>query len=120
MMQNTPVLVVEDDALLRDTLLRILKVHHYQVIPVENGQEALEYCRSHPIRLVITDINMPGKNGIGLIQDLKTEFPTIRIIGLSGWPEELRKASAVGIAAVFSKPFQVKELIDAIDTAMTG
>ena len=84
------ILIVDDDALIRNwlsMLLRQLKGDDIQVTEVCDGVEALEVCRTQAVDLVITDIKMPRLDGISLIQTLQTESPQIQTVVLSAYDD---------------------------------
>ena len=84
------ILIVDDDAIIRNWLSMLLKqLHQYEITLFEatDGLEALNICAVSPIDLVITDIKMPQMNGIELISRLKNEYPQIRTSVLSSYDE---------------------------------
>lgn len=117
----TRVLIVEDDAQVRSMLRRTLKYEGFTVEEAENGRVALEVCARVPVDVVITDIFMPEKAGLRLIQDLQSRPTTaqIRIIAISGGsalaPENyLDMARKFGALRTFSKPVDRTELVAAV------
>jgi CheY-like chemotaxis protein len=112
------ILVVDDDDVVRNATIRVLGRLSYSAIAVGNGREALEYCRNNSVSLVITDVSMPVKNGIELIEDLQREFPKVPVIGMSGHPHQLQLARQAGAVEGISKPFELNELIAALHKAL--
>ncbi|CAK0748098.1 hypothetical protein WCLP8_1880001 [uncultured Gammaproteobacteria bacterium] len=80
------ILIVDDDEFIRLFLRGALEGGAYQVFEAQEGQQALEHVRSHPlgVDLLITDLNMPGLTGRALVQTLRGEGHTLPIIVLSG------------------------------------
>ena len=78
------VLVVDDEKRIADTLAAILESKGYASKAAYDGQEALSRCREHIPDLVISDVVMPGMNGIDLGIAVKTEFSTCRVLLFSG------------------------------------
>lgn len=84
---KTCILVVDDDAFVREILASILEADDYQVLTAENGVQALEICRSHDeIDLIVSDVNMPEMDGITLIKTLREQqldLPVIMVTSVS-------------------------------------
>ena len=98
------VLVVDDDATIREMVKYLLEGEGYQVLCARDGQDALDLSRRyrHKIHLTISDVEMPGLGGTDLCFHLLAERPGIRILLMSG---EDRSGLVVGGAAV---PFLLK------------
>ncbi len=94
------ILIVDDDMLIRNWLTLFIRRDEPEVGIYSAGDalEALEICRSTPIDLVITDINMPKRSGVQLIEDLSVEFPRIHTAVLSAYDnyEYIRPALRYG------------------------
>jgi CheY-like chemotaxis protein len=114
------VLVIEDDADLRKLIHDYLEYEGYQVVTANDGREGLERQRACPADLVVTDIFMPGKEGIQTIFDLRLEFPHTKIIAMSGGGinindmDYLTVARQVGAARLLKKPFRLEQLGEAV------
>jgi DNA-binding NtrC family response regulator len=74
------ILVVDDDELIRKSMYEVLKIGGYEVDTAENGVEAFEFLKNHPCDIVITDLKMPGLDGIGLLQRIRENFADIDVI----------------------------------------
>ena len=114
------IIVVDDEEQIRTMLRRMLEKEGYVIREASNGNIALKLQRDDPADLIITDIIMPDKEGIGTILDLKNEYPDIKIFAMSGGgknsPENyLRIAKGFGVNKVLRKPFTRDELLRAID-----
>ncbi len=112
------VLLVEDDALLRRTVLRQLMELGYKVIEADSAMAAIAVLESGaPIGLVLSDVVMPGEiDGVGLAERVSRAFPSIRILLISGFPEA-RSNGHAGVAPRFrllGKPFDRDQLAAAI------
>ena len=113
------VLVIDDDPLVRRTLLRMLRFGGHEVLDAENGVRGLELFHQEPPDIVVTDIVMPEQEGLGTITLMKRERPGIRVIAISGGGrignvDVLEAARALG-AAVIHKPFAAEQLLEQID-----
>ena len=124
------ILIVDDEEDIRDALTMVLESAGYDVKVASNGNEAVELQREQPADLIITDIIMPGKDGVSTIKEIRQEFPGIRIIAISGGggvqpveyvPEAitttdyLAAAKEAGADMAFTKPFEREDLIQAIN-----
>jgi len=84
-MANEKVLIVDDDAFMREILAEILELSHFNVVAANDGEDALETLfKTHDFELLITDIHMPNMGGLELIKRLKDSHLTIPIIILTG------------------------------------
>jgi DNA-binding NtrC family response regulator len=115
----TRVLVVDDDAGIRNFLRMLLELEGYEVATVGNGNEALQAQRQDPAAIVLTDIFMPEVEGMETIARMREEFPQARIIVMSGGgsyngADYLKLAREIGAVKALKKPFAPQDLIDAM------
>jgi CheY-like chemotaxis protein len=110
------ILVVDDEDEVRLSLRRMLESAGYEVLEASDGQEAMKVCRSRPLDLVITDIFMPGQEGMETIQALRREFPSVKIIAITGKASEvyLKTARLLGAQATLQKPLRLDPLLEAV------
>ena len=113
------ILVIDDDAQIRRMLCRMLQHRGYEVRDAADGADGIRLFREAPFDLVLTDLIMPEKEGIEMIIELRSEFPEVKIIAMSGGarmgPEAyLQLADSLGAERTFSKPIDRDDLIDAI------
>ena len=108
------VLVVDDEALVRNLVTTILQRKGYVVLAAVDGLDGLVLSRSYPgnIDLVITDLNMPKLNGVELLKKLLEERPGIRSIVMSGSEKDIVIRDHV--LPFLSKPFDVEVLLSKI------
>ena len=108
------VLLAEDDAALRRVGERLLGMLGYTVLTASRGEEALEVARAHagPIDLLLTDVVMPGMNGMELWVALRRERPGIPALFLSGWASDavVRHQILEGDVPFLQKPFTMDSL----------
>jgi DNA-binding NtrC family response regulator len=78
------ILVVDDEADVRDVLAQALTVKGYRVTAAETGHEALRLVKSDPPQLLISDLQMEDADGLELIEEIKTTFPNLPVILLTG------------------------------------
>ena len=109
------ILVVEDDETLRNLLRRILERMGFTVATAINGNDGIERFSAQPVDLVLTDMMMPVIDGVGLIRALRSKWPDVRIIAISGVEYPcLRMAIGCGAKATLLKPVQADKLGETI------
>lgn len=110
------ILIIDDEPQIRSMVRLILEREGYAVLEAVDGAEGLKIFREKPADLILTDLIMPNKDGIGMIIELKKEFPDVKIIAMSGGglnrPEGyLRGAQKLGAAATLTKPINRQDLV---------
>jgi CheY-like chemotaxis protein len=109
------ILVVDDEPEIREILRDMLIDEGYDVFEASNGEEACKIYTQNQIDVIILDLIMPKKDGIKSIIDLTRDFQDVRIIVMSGGGlEQLNMAKRFGAHFVFSKPFRMREMLDAV------
>jgi CheY-like chemotaxis protein len=111
------ILLIDDDELLRDTLLQMLELDGHRVTEVADGEQGLKLFDTSPaIDAVITDILMPGIDGTRVIAALRQRRPKLPIIAISGGrrvlsPQfNLESAAPAGATCQLAKPFGRRDL----------
>ena len=111
------ILLVEDDASLRLFLSRALAQAGHAVIQAEDGFGALALVEAQPFDLLLTDIVMPGLDGIELSQRARVLLPDLRVMFITGFAAvALARADAPSDARIMSKPFHLRDLVTEIAT----
>jgi putative two-component system response regulator len=116
------VLVVDDDAAVRNLMARILRRARHHVVLADCAEEAIRVVEQQPVAVVLTDVNMPGSmTGLDLIEALHTRRPSLPIIPVTGAADEssLQQALDRGAAGFIKKPFTSGELLEKVDTALS-
>ncbi|PLX99850.1 MAG: hybrid sensor histidine kinase/response regulator [Desulfuromonas sp.] len=119
MRQEGPtVLVVDDEAVIRDLCIRALK--SFNVIEAANGQEALDILQKKDVDVVLTDIMMPHTNGIDLLQQIKEKQPNQPVIVMTGYADKdvILKALKADADDFISKPINLLQLRTTIDKVL--
>jgi CheY-like chemotaxis protein len=114
------ILLVEDEAALREITCEYLQSRGYRVLAATTGMHALEICRVHdePIDILLTDIIMPGIRGPELVRAALDMRPKLRVIYVSGYADRGIEDGALGKDAVFlRKPYSLADLGHKIRTA---
>jgi len=119
------ILVVDDDAIMRDMIRSYLEAEGHDVIEASNGRDALAKHRLSPADIAIVDIFMPTKDGIETILELRRMTPCPRILAISGGGEiggleYLSYAKVLGADGALAKPFGREDLLRAIASLSFG
>jgi CheY-like chemotaxis protein len=112
------ILIVDDDALMRESLVHILSDRGYQTLTAADGEEASGLLRDGAVALLITDIYMEKGDGFALIKALRGQARSLPIIAMSGdrlGVDVFGTARALGADATLLKPFFASELTAAIE-----
>lgn len=119
------VLLVEDDSLLRKSVQRILSRAGHEVWETTGPKVAIHMLQQVPVDVMITDIYMPGMNGVELITRLdRSRCPKVIAMtggGVTRTPDSLLDdARKAGAERTLEKPFESRELIEALDSVLPG
>ena len=114
------VLVVDDEASIRDLLSKTLALAEYDVDAAPDGRSALERMRLYPYDLLIADLKMPGMDGLAVIREAKRYKPDLPVIIITGFSTESSAIEAVnlGVAGYLTKPFRVPQVLSAAAKAL--
>ena len=114
------VLVVDDERGSRESLRMILSPHH-RVVQAASGAEALDTLRTSPVELMTLDLNMPGMKGEDLMRVVRSEFPQVEIIVITGCGtlESATSGIRYGICDYLQKPFDVVQVTGAVMRALS-
>jgi len=110
------ILIVDDEENTRIGLAKLLYQDGYQAEAVANGFEALDYLGKKTVDLVITDINMPGMNGLVFLRELTQSYPDIKVIMITayGGVGSYLESMNLGALEYLNKPFNIEKLRTAI------
>ena len=110
--KNESILVVDDEKDVRETVVEMLTNLGFQVRSVSNAQEALQELDKGECGFVLTDIKMPGMDGLELIRQIKTSYPDVCSIAMTGYSQEYGYVDVIdaGAADFLDKPFGIEEL----------
>jgi DNA-binding NtrC family response regulator len=113
-------LIVEDEAALRDVVAERLTEQGYEVVQAANGEEALERLAEFAFDIVITDLRLPGIDGGKVLDAAVARYPDIIGIVVTGYGTVKDAVGAIkrGAADFVTKPFQFDELLHALDSAL--
>ncbi len=110
------ILIVDDDRNSRESLSRALTRDGYEILSAENGKIALEVARENEIDLVLTDLKMPGLDGLGFLEGLRVVRPDVPAILISAYASVDTAVKAVrrGVSDVLEKPIRLRDVRRAI------
>jgi DNA-binding NtrC family response regulator len=115
-MPTQHILIVDDETNLALSLARALQFisKHCEVSVVYSGEEALEIVKTHPVDLLITDLRLPGINGLELIRRMQISAPQLQSILITAYGNDKIKEEARNLAVYrcFDKPFLLEKLLN--------
>ena len=118
------ILLAEDDDVLRDLTQEVLSAYGYTVVEAENGEAALRLFTEHPgpVHLLITDVVMPKMNGPDLARKLAPLHPELKVIFISGYPDEATFSHGLKPEgpAFLQKPFKTDVLLCKVREVLDG
>ena len=117
------ILVIDDESDMRAMMEQTLKSAGYEVMLAADGWQGVMRHRANPSDLVITDLYMPIQDGFETIRELRSQFPGVPIIAMTGRPDsEMLLSIAQNLAAdgILTKPFRPDDLIAAVARALEG
>jgi DNA-binding response OmpR family regulator len=108
------VLLADDDAAMRDLVRRSLIAEGHSVAVAHDGQEALDlaHSASEPFDILVTDVQMPGVDGIALANEMLGARPNLKVVLMSGLQSEMARAGDLKTqgAKFISKPFTLEQI----------
>ena len=107
-------LLVEDDAGVRESLAHVLTSEGYQILLAGNGVEALEMTAQNAVDLVLLDLNLPKKNGWDTFEVMTKQNPQLPVIIITARPNQLFPALSSGAGALMEKPLDFPKLLQTI------
>lgn len=107
------VLVVDDEEGIRDLLSKTLALAEYQVDTAGDGREAMSRLRAQTYDLLITDLKMPGMDGLTLVREARRLFPTLPLVIITAYSTEATAIESVnlGVSGYLTKPFRITKIL---------
>jgi excisionase family DNA binding protein len=107
------ILVVDDEASIRDLLSKTLALADYDVDTAPDGRSALERLRLYPYDLLIVDLKMPGMDGLAVVREAKRLKADLPVIVITGYSTEAAAIEALnlGVTSYLTKPFKVSQVL---------
>ena len=121
MKEHGRILVVDDDPKSRNILERLLTLTDYEVEIVKSGEEAVKRLKRSEFNLVLTDLDMPGMDGLELLSHVKSQYPDVPVIVVTGLVSEESRNEALeaGAVSLLSKPYTRDQLLAIISESLT-
>jgi two-component system, chemotaxis family, chemotaxis protein CheY len=117
------IIVIDDDAFLRITIRRALEKEGHEVLEADDGASGIALLVASPADLLITDVFMPGQDGIVTLLQIRKEHPALKVIvmsggGLDGRLDLLDDARMLGAARTLRKPFGVQGVRQVVEEVL--
>jgi DNA-binding NtrC family response regulator len=117
------IIVIDDQDSIRRVVRRALELERHDVFEASDGAMGIELLRKEGADIVITDIFMPGQDGILTLRQIRTQFPDVKVIVMSGGDAtglmDLRRdAELLGAVKSLPKPFTAREIIDLVRSVL--
>jgi len=114
------ILVVDDEQAVRDLLAKTLTMADYDVDAAPDGASAIERLRAVEYDLLITDLKMPGMDGLSVIREARRTAPDLPVIIITGYSTEASAIEAInlGVAGYLTKPFRLPRILAATARAL--
>ena len=118
--QIEPILVADDDAVIRKGLHRVLTAEGYEVETVSNGRAALDRLEQKRFKLLVTDLKMPGMSGLEVLASIRTCQPELPVVLITGYAaiDNAVEAMKNGATDYLAKPFENEEIVEKIKNAI--
>jgi DNA-binding response OmpR family regulator len=119
---NAHILIIDDEASLRQTMARILQRAGYEVTTAATGTEGLTLVSEHPFDLLYLDIRMPDANGLELLKDIHARFPDLPVILFTAQPDLHSAVEALrrGATDYLLKPLKPQTVLDHTQAILAG
>ncbi|WP_434112666.1 sigma-54-dependent transcriptional regulator [Methylocaldum sp. GT1TLB] len=116
MMQQTDILIVEDDPSLSEALTDTLEIAGYRTMAAGDGAEALAKLAESQVRLVISDVQMPKLHGLSLLERIRADYPDVPVLLMTayGTIENAVQAMQAGACDYLVKPFAAETLVEQV------
>jgi len=111
--QKIRILIVDDDERMTRTLADIFSTTGHQPVEANSGAQALELARTQPFDCVLTDVRMPGMDGVELHRQLRQTLPGLPVMLMTAYASDeiIRKGLDEGVVGVFDKPLNISNLL---------
>jgi two-component system, LuxR family, response regulator FixJ len=120
-MPQPTIYVIDDDDAVRDSLRMLLEAEGFLVVEFASGAEFLRAGHPDGHSCLLLDTHMPGLSGVELLERVRGDHPLIPMVVMTGRPgAAFAKAAASAGAPLLEKPFQGRELLDAIENSLRG
>ena len=114
------ILIAEDDGAVQSFVARALKLRGHHITAVDDGLQALAALDTERFDLLLTDIVMPGMDGIALALKVARDYPDLPVLLMTGYSAERQRAHNLDelICRVLVKPFSLQKICDTVDEVL--
>ncbi len=112
------VLIVDDDAAVREAMKRVLESAGYEVALAQDGDEAAAQFLPEQTDLLLLDLNLPSQSGWDVFERMTTRYPLVPVIIITGMPNQHLTATAAGVSALMEKPIEPMALLKTISEVL--
>ncbi len=114
------ILVADDEESIRELLAKTLALADYEVDTVADGKTALEQLRARPYDLLVTDLRMPGMDGLAVIREARRLQPHLPVVIITGYSTEANAIEAIdlGVSGYLTKPFRLPKVLNVAAKAL--
>jgi two-component system, response regulator FlrC len=115
-MKAFDILVVEDDLALSEALCDTLELEGWNVLSAQNGRDALVQLKKHPVRMVLSDVQMPVMDGLELLNHIRQNYQSLPILLMTAYGSVPKAVEAIqaGAEDYLIKPFEAQTLVDKV------
>jgi len=120
MNDNSRILIVDDDEVVRRSYLRSLESISCDVEAARDGEEALQTMERKPFDVVLLDMRMPGQDGLSVLRTIKQKWPDSEVVIITGYPtvDSVKEAVRLGAYDYITKPVGPQDVINITDGAI--
>lgn len=116
------IVIIEDEAFIRDNLIELLEIEGFQAVGAENGEQGLRLIKEYQPDLILCDVMMPEIDGFGVLEALRQDVSTASIpfvfLTASADKSNLQKIRRIGVDNYILKPFNVDKFLNTITTLL--
>lgn len=112
------VLVIDDDAAVRQAMKRVLESAGYEVSVAQDGAEATARFQPEQTDLLLLDLNLLTRSGWDVFELLTTRYPLVPVIVITGMPNQYSTAVAAGVSALMEKPIDATALLQTVGAVL--
>lgn len=116
------ILLIDDEIIITKSVQKLLKKHDYEVTVAHNGAEALEKIKGKAYNLIVSDVRIPGMDGIEIIKGIReylkaNDKPAVPEVLITGYADEEKYKSAVDlkVAGYLYKPFDTSDFLEVVE-----
>ena len=119
-MPQPSILIVDDELLIRDLLYDFFVGQGWETAIADNGQKALDILENRRVDLVLTDIRMPGMDGLELTAELRSSRPEVPVVIMTGFPSVDTAVAALRfrVSDYITKPFNINQLYKVVEASI--